>query len=117
MSRVGQLSRVVFFWGPHSARHIIRTIDYSYRSSLGLILGAALLPMLGVLVASADASHLPSGTSLDARNIQLVFVLTVPHMAPVEHVRLSGWVKGTRVAGELHGAKTRSCPNQLPRRK
>ena len=68
------MSRVVFFWGTHSARHIIRTIDYSYRSSLGLILGAALLPMLGGLVASADASHLLSGTSLDARDIQLVFV-------------------------------------------
>ena len=88
------MSRVVFFCGTHSARHIIRTIDYLDRSSLGLILGAALLPMLGGLVASADASHLLSGTSLDARDIQLVFVglasLTAPHMAPVEHVRLSG---------------------------
>jgi hypothetical protein len=30
--------------------------------------------MLGVRVASADASYLLGGTSLDARNIQLVFV-------------------------------------------
>jgi beta-carotene 15,15'-dioxygenase len=113
-------SFVVFFCGMHSARHIIRTIDYSGRSPLGLILGAALLPMLGVLVASAAAWHFLAGTSLDARVIQLVFVglaaLTVPHMALVERVRLSGWVKGARVAGELHGAKIRSSPNQLPRR-
>lgn len=91
-------SFVVFFCGMHSARHIIRTIDYSGRSSLGLILGAALLPMLGVLVASAAAWYFLSSTSLDARIIQLVFVglaaLTVPHMALVERVRLSGWVKG-----------------------
>ena len=78
----------------HRARLIIWTIDYSGRSSLGLILGAALLPMLGALVASAEAWHFLGGTSLDARVIQLVFVglasLTAPHMAPVEHVRLSG---------------------------
>lgn len=89
---------VVFFCGMHSARHIIRTIDYSGRSSPGLFLGAALLPMLGVLVASAVAWHFFESTPPDARIIQFVFVglaaLTVPHMALVERVRFTGWVKG-----------------------
>ena len=93
---------VVFFCGMHSARHIIRTIDYSGRSSPGLLIGAALLPMVGVLAASAAAWHFLGGTSPDARVIQLVFVglaaLTVPHMALVERVRFSGWVKGGRAA-------------------
>ena len=92
------VSFVVFFCAMHSARHILRTIDYSDRPSISRILGAALLPMLGVLVASVVAWHFLAGTSLDARIIQLIFVglaaLTVPHMALVERVRLSGWVKG-----------------------
>lgn len=89
---------VVFFCGMHSARHIIRTIDYSGRFPPRLILGAALLPMVGVLVATAAAWHFLGGASPDARVIQLVFVglaaLTVPHMALVERVRFSGWAKG-----------------------
>lgn len=93
------ISFVVFFCGMHSARHIIRTIIYSGRSSPGVILLAALLPMLGVLIGSVAAWHFLGDTSLDARIIQLVFVglaaLTVPHMALVERVRLSGWTKGT----------------------
>ena len=92
------ISFVVFFCGMHSARHIIRTINYSGRSSPGVILLAGLLPMLGVLIGSFAAWHFLRDTSLDARIIQLVFVglaaLTVPHMALVERVRLSGWTKG-----------------------
>ena len=92
------ISFVVFFCGMHSARHILRTFRYSGRASAGLILGAALLPMIGVGVASAAAWHFLDGKSLDTQLVQLVFVglaaLTVPHMALVEQVRLSGWVKG-----------------------
>jgi hypothetical protein len=77
--------------------------------------------MLGVLAASAVAWHFFGNTPPDAGIIQSVFVglaaLTVPRMFLVERVRLSGWAKGTRAAGELHGAKTRSSPNQLPRRR
>lgn len=89
---------VVFFCGMHSARHILRSMDYSGRSSLRQLLAAALLPMLGVFAGSAVAWHFLKETSLDARIVQLVFVglaaLTVPHMVLVEQVRLSGWKKG-----------------------
>jgi Brp/Blh family beta-carotene 15,15'-monooxygenase len=93
------ISFTVFFCAMHSARHILRTIDYSGRTSPGLILGATLLPMLGVLIASAAAWHFLAGTPINGAIIQLVFVglaaLTVPHMALVERVRLSGWVTGS----------------------
>lgn len=89
---------VVFFCGMHSARHILRSIDYSGRSSLRRLLAAAILPMLGVLIGSAAAWYFLRETSLDARIVQLVFVglaaLTVPHMVLVEQIRLSGWKKG-----------------------
>ena len=91
-------SFTVFFCGMHSARHIIRTVIYSGRSSLLLLAAAAFLPMFGVVVASAVAWHLLKDTTLDARVLQIVFVglaaLTVPHMILVERVRLSGWLKG-----------------------
>ena len=89
----------VFFCGMHSARHILRTADYSGRSEVRLLAVAALLPMLGVLAASAGAWYFLQDTALDARVIQIVFVglaaLTVPHMALVERVRFSGWLKPT----------------------
>ena len=92
------VSFTLFFCGMHSARHILRTIDYSGRASTRLLAAAALLPMTGVLIASAAAWHFLAGTPLDARVIQIVFVglaaLTVPHMALVERVRFSGWLKG-----------------------
>lgn len=90
------ISFTVFFCAMHSARHILRTINYSGNSSLGLILGAMSLPMLGVLLASATAWHFLDGMPINGAIIQLVFVglaaLTVPHMALVERVRLSGWM-------------------------
>ena len=93
------ISFTVFFCAMHSARHILRTIKYSGRTPPGLILGATLLPMFGVLVASVAAWHFLGGTPINGAIIQLVFVglaaLTVPHMALVERVRLSGWVKGS----------------------
>lgn len=91
------ISFVVFFCGMHSARHILRSMEYSGRSSLPQLFTATLLPMLGVLGGSVLAWYFLDEISLDARIIQLVFVglaaLTVPHMALVEQVRLSGWKK------------------------
>jgi Brp/Blh family beta-carotene 15,15'-monooxygenase len=91
------ISFVVFFCGMHSSRHILRSMEYSGRTSLYQLFSAAFLPMLGVLGGSALAWYFLKGISIDARIIQLVFVglaaLTVPHMALVEQVRLSGWKK------------------------
>jgi Brp/Blh family beta-carotene 15,15'-monooxygenase len=88
----------LFFCGMHSARHILRTIDYSGSLSRRLLALSALLPMIGVAVVSALAWWFLKGKSLDERLIQIVFVglaaLTVPHMALVERVRFSGWIKG-----------------------
>lgn len=89
------LSFTLFFCAMHSARHILRTIDYSAQSSRVFVFCAALLPMLGVLAVSSAAWYFLRTTPIDARIIQIVFVglaaLTVPHMALVERVRLSGW--------------------------
>jgi len=88
----------LFFCGMHSARHILRTIDYSGSLSRRLLALSALLPMIGVVVVSALVWWFLKGKSLDERLIQIVFVglaaLTVPHMALVERVRFSGWIKG-----------------------
>jgi len=86
----------VFFCGMHSARHILRTFEYSSRSSPRLLALASFGPMVAVLILFGAASLWLHGVSLEARVIQLVFVglagLTVPHMALVERVRFSGWV-------------------------
>jgi Brp/Blh family beta-carotene 15,15'-monooxygenase len=93
------VSFTLFFCGMHSARHILRTINYSGRTSTHVLLLAALLPMAGVLVFSAVVWHFLKETPLEARVVQIIFVglaaLTVPHMILVERVRISGWTKGT----------------------
>ena len=95
------LSFTLFFCAMHSARHILRTIDYSAQSPRFFVLGAALLPMVGVLAVSLTAWYFLRTTPIDARIIQIVFVglaaLTVPHMALVERVRLSGWINPKKI--------------------
>ena len=95
------LAFTIFFCGMHSARHILRTIQYSGRSSPRFLFGACVGPMLAVLVVSGFASAWLRQVPVEARVVQIVFVglaaLTVPHMALVERVRFSGWVK--RAAG------------------
>jgi len=92
------LAFTLFFCGMHSARHILRTIDYSGTFSRPLLVLSALLPMIGVLVIAVVAWEFLKGKSVDERIVQVVFVglaaLTVPHMALVERVRLSDWIMG-----------------------
>lgn len=87
----------VFFCGMHSARHILRTVAYASPSPSWLLLTAGVLPMVLVFLASAISWFCLADTPLDARLIQFVFVglaaLTVPHMALIERVRLSGWLR------------------------
>jgi Brp/Blh family beta-carotene 15,15'-monooxygenase len=90
------ISFTVFFCGMHSARHIIRTAAFAKYSQPLLLLGAMLLPMLGVLALSTLSWFMLKNQTLDGRVIQIVFVglaaLTVPHMALVEQVRVKGWI-------------------------
>jgi len=90
------ISFTVFFCAMHSARHIIRTAKYSSQTSLTLLLGATLLPMIGVVILSAIAWVILREQAIDGRMVQIIFVglaaLTVPHMALVEQVRLKGWI-------------------------
>lgn len=85
----------VFFCGMHSARHILRTIDYSGRASPRILLAACFGPMVGVALLAGAAALWLRNVPIQARLIQLLFVglaaLTVPHMGLVERVRFSGW--------------------------
>lgn len=85
----------VFFCGMHSARHILRTIAYGRPMEPWMVLVSGLIPMGIVLAGSVLGWEFLGNTSFDARLVQLVFVglaaLTVPHMALIERVRLSGW--------------------------
>jgi Brp/Blh family beta-carotene 15,15'-monooxygenase len=89
----------VFFCGMHSARHILRTIDYSGQASPRMLLAACLGPMFGVALLAGAATLWLRNVPIEARLIQLVFVglaaLTVPHMGLVERVRFSGWLPAT----------------------
>ncbi len=91
------LAFTLFFCGMHGARHILRAFRYSGRDSWRFLGWVALLPMMGVALASAVAWYFLKDTPLDARLLQIVFVglaaLTVPHMVLVERVRLMGWIR------------------------
>lgn len=88
----------LFFCGMHSARHVLRTRDYSEARTLRHLLDIAAWPMLVTLVGVVIAWWLSDGKPLDMRLAQLLFVglaaLTVPHMIVVERVRLTGWMMG-----------------------
>jgi len=88
----------LFFCGMHSARHVLRTRDYSDAGTLRHLLRIACWPMLATVAGVAVAWWLSHGKPLDVRLAQLLFVglaaLTVPHMMIVERVRLTGWVMG-----------------------
>lgn len=95
------LAFTVFFCGMHSVRHILRTASYA-AGTTRLLFAAAILPLLAWLGLFASALLFWRDIPLEARLIQLIFVglaaLTVPHMALVERVRLSGWRKHPEVA-------------------
>jgi len=89
----------VFFCCMHSARHVLRTRDYSSAGTLVHLLRIAAWPMLITLAGVAILWWSSHGKSLDMRLAQLLFVglaaLTVPHMMVVERVRFTGWVLGS----------------------
>jgi Brp/Blh family beta-carotene 15,15'-monooxygenase len=87
----------VFFCGMHSARHVLRTRDYSGAASLVSLIRIAAWPMLATLVGIGIAWCLSDGQPLDMRVAKLLFVglaaLTVPHMMVVERIRFAGQLK------------------------
>ena len=89
------LAFTAYFCAMHSARHILRSLQYAESSTLRPVIQAALLPMLGVVILLAAGFVWLRDLSLEAQLIQLVFVtlaaLTLPHMALVEQVRFLGW--------------------------
>ncbi len=83
----------LFFCIMHSARHILRTLNYAKGTSTILILMMSILPMLTICIAIAIGWNALVDVSFDVLVIQIIFVglaaLTVPHMALVERVRLT----------------------------
>ena len=100
----------IFFCVMHSARHVLRTRDYSAGGTLRHLMSIAGWPMLATVLGVVIAWWLSDGTPLDTRLEQLSFVglaaLTVPHMIVVERVRFTGWVMGrsTSRTTNLQGA-------------
>jgi Brp/Blh family beta-carotene 15,15'-monooxygenase len=89
----------VYFCCMHSSRHIMRTYHYLDKSSAKNMVVAAVGPMAAVTILTLIASVVFRDMPLDARITQIVFIglaaLTVPHMALVEQVRLSGWTRSS----------------------
>ena len=92
------LGFTIYFCGMHSARHVLRTRDYSHEENLRSLLRIAFWPMLITLAGVAIAWWFSYDTPLDMRLAKLLFVglaaLTVPHMLVIEKVRLTGWMAG-----------------------
>lgn len=96
------LGFTLYFCGMHSARHVLRTRDYSHEGNLRSLLRIAFWPMSITVVGVAIAWWLSNESPLDMRLAQLIFVglaaLTVPHMIVIEKVRLTGWTAGRSVS-------------------
>lgn len=88
----------VFFCGMHGARHILRTVAYAKDTAPRQLVAMISLPMAAVMAATLAGWLLLGDRPVDARLLQVVIVglaaLTVPHMALIEPVRLSGWSAG-----------------------
>jgi len=101
-----------FFCCMHSARHVLRTRDYSHAGTLRHLLRISAWPMGITLAGVAIVWWLSDGKPLEMRLAQLLFVglaaLTVPHMMVVERVRFTGWLMGrsesrsTGARGAMH---------------
>ena len=90
----------LFFCGMHSARHVLRTRDYSHEGTLLALIRIASLPMAITVTGVAIAWWFSDGSPLDMRLAQLLFLglaaLTVPHMLVIERVRLTNWMAGQK---------------------
>jgi len=96
------LGFTIYFCGMHSARHVLRTRDYSHEGNLRSLLRIAFWPMLITLAGVAIVWWISYDSPLNMRLAQLLFVglaaLTVPHMLVIEKVRLTGWMVGRSIS-------------------
>lgn len=102
------LGFAIYFCAMHSARHILRTQQFS-GLKMGRLMLVVALPLLALLGAGTLGWRLLPDSPVDERMLQYVFVglaaLTLPHMVLVERVRLAGWP--TRASAEFSGSCTR----------
>lgn len=84
----------MFFCAMHSARHILRTQKYSEKRSFMHLFKVALPPFILTLAGAVAGWYFLRDESVEARVIQLLFVLlaalTVPHMMLVDRLRFFG---------------------------
>ena len=96
------LGFTLYFCGMHSARHVLRTRNYSHEGNLGSLLRIAFWPMSITVAGVGIAWWLSHENPIDMRLAQLLFVglaaLTVPHMLVIEKVRLTGWMAGRSIS-------------------
>ena len=89
------LAFTIYFCLMHSARHIVRTSELILVPKRAFVL-ECVLPMVGVFISGAIAWNFKNSLSIDAKVIQILFVLlaalTAPHMVIVEPIRFRGWV-------------------------
>jgi Brp/Blh family beta-carotene 15,15'-monooxygenase len=88
------LGFTIYFCLMHSARHILRTAELVPISHRAFVI-ECVLPMVAVLLAGCVAWQLQAVLPMDAKVIQILFVilaaLTAPHMVIVEPIRFRGW--------------------------
>ena len=101
------LAFTVFFCGMHSARHILRSFEYSGRREPRQFLVFALAPMLAVLAASLAVFYAFPNLPVETRIVQLVFVglasLTIPHLILVERAQSTGCLPSPHLPAEPIG--------------
>jgi len=97
LSATPLLGFAIYFCAMHSARHVMRTQQFTSLKPSRMALVAA-LPMLALLVLGTLGWTLwptVADTPISERQLQLLFValaaLTLPHMLLVERLRLTDW--------------------------
>ena len=88
------LAFTIYFCLMHSARHILRTAEIVPISRRAFVI-ECVLPMVAVLLVGGAAWRMQAVLPVDAKAIQILFVilaaLTAPHMIIVEPIRFRGW--------------------------
>ena len=91
------LAFTVYFCAMHSARHLIRSIQFLENTPKKAMLASLIIPTLVVFSVGYLVWQNMTVTSIDAGLIQIVFVtlaaLTVPHMLLLQKSEFSNWIK------------------------